>query len=167
MSIRTFTRFLCRRCLLLSLPFYLFFLPASYAQTAITEPATPVATEKPIAANICPKFSLIGIPRRIKLYGANLSGIQLKSEEDLIFSEYTPDADFMSLIVTVEAIPTARPGKRTLLLIDSNKEVVQSITFYLLKREDKALLQKDLLRCPLMKEEPAVKAPKNATPARP
>ncbi len=73
----------------------------------------------------------------------------------------------MSLTVTVEATSTARTGKRTLLLISSSKEMVQSLEFYILKREDKALLQKDLLRCPLMKEEPSPKPAKATATAKP
>lgn len=170
MQIRSIHRFLCGRCIFLAFVVFWFLSPTAKAQAPVPGPAAPtttIAEEKPVVANVCPKFCLIATPRRIKLYGANLSGIQLKSEEDLIFSDYQPDPDSMSLTVTVEAASTARTGKRTLLLISSSKEMVQSLEFYILKREDKALLQKDLLRCPQMKEEPSGKPAKATATAKP
>jgi hypothetical protein len=140
------------------------------AQNPSPEPAPVPPEGKPLVANLCPKFAIAGTSRRLKFYGAHLAGIELKAEdEDLSFLDYTFDPNGMAFSVTVDTKPTARIGKRTLLLLvgaTEPKNPVQEITLYVLKKEDKALLQKDLVRCPWMREEDAGKAPKPSPPVR-
>ncbi len=126
------------------------------------EPALPEG--RTVVANLCPKFAVAGTSRRLKFYGTGLATLELKAEEeDLSFLDYTFDPDGMAFTVTVEVKPTARTGRRTLTVLlgaSEPRNPVQEVTLYVLKKEDKALLQKDLVRCPWMREEEAGKNPK-------
>lgn len=124
--------------------------PASSGQSRQeAAPAAPAAT--PILTNICPKFVLQGVPRRIKFYGAHMTDAQIEYEgDDLSFRDYKVDPDNLAFSVIIEATRTAPVGKRVLTIV-GQQETGREAIVYVLKREDRALLQRDLARCPWMK----------------
>ncbi len=152
------------------LGFFLFFLLLSFlplpAQNPVMQNAPAAEGSNTLIANYCPKLILAGTARRVKFYGAHLAEVELKSEEDDIsFYDYITDADHLAFTVTIEAKPTARLGRRNILLLvgaAEPKNPIQTLTIYVLKKEDKALMQKDLMRCPWMREEESAKTPKQA-----
>jgi hypothetical protein len=135
----------------------MFLLPPGFAQ-ATTRPVTPqepagAQPGPPIIANICPRFVLQGVPRRIKFYGAYFSDPKFEYEgEDILFRDFRVEPDARSFTVTVEAKREAPSGKRQFKLTGQN-EMGREVLFYVLKPQDRALLQRDLVRCPAMKDE--------------
>lgn len=120
-----------------------------------------------IFANICPKFILIGVPRRVKFYGAAMTGVQIRyEEEDLLFSGYEVDLDELAFTVIIEATDKAEVGKHVLTLVKGEEETGPEAILYVLRREDRALLQRDLVRCPWMKDQ-YITADKKAPPPSP
>jgi len=153
-----------KRLLWILFPILLVSLLPLQAQNPVPQGVPVQDGGKTLIANYCPKLVLAGAPRRIKFYGANLAEVELKSEEDDIsFYDYTTDPDRLAFTVTIEPKPTARLGKRNIFLLvgaSEPKNPIQTLTLYVLKKEDKALMQKDLMRCPWMREEESAKTPK-------
>ena len=135
----------------------LFALLPGFAQVqprpdAASESANPYPAPA-IIANICPKFVLQGVARRVKFYGAYFDNPRFEYEdEDLLFRDFRVDPDARSFTVTVEARREAPAGKRQFKLAGQN-EMSREVLFYVLKPQDRALLQRDLVRCPAMKDE--------------
>ena len=132
-------------------------------------PETPAQQPEPaIVANICPRFVLQGVARRIKFYGAYFAEPQFEYEgEDLAFRDFRVDPDARSFMVTIEAKREAPVGKRQLKLVGQN-EMSREVVLYVLKPQDRALLQRDLVRCPAMKDEVEIPdRPGTQRPTRP
>jgi hypothetical protein len=124
--------------------------------------------EQAIVANICPRFVLQGVARRIKFYGAYFADPQFEYEgEDLAFRDFRVNPDARSFTVTIEAKREAPVGKRLLKLVGQS-EMSREVVFYVLKPQDRALLQRDLVRCPAMKDEVEIPdKPSAKQPAQP